>query len=128
MAKTWLRAICGVALGGFILTLSTPTHADVENQTPYDFWVKPENGVTPVYVQRGQRYKGTQDGIAVPSRFPNKVFKVVNGCDVILKEDDIGYKCHRYHQRKIQEILGGWKDAKWIDEHSDWKPLFDHSR
>lgn len=127
MARAWHRVLCAVALGGLIFTLSAPTNADVENTTPYDFWVKPEKGETPIYVQRGQRYRGGQDGLAVPSRFPNKVFKVIDFCTAILKEDDIYTNCVVGFQT-LQDHLGGWKDAKWVEEHPDWKLLFAHSR
>lgn len=127
MARAWQRVLCAVALGGLILTLSVSTHADVENKTPYDFWVKPEDGVNPIYVPRGQKHKGKQDGLAVPARFPNKVFKVIDSCIAIMREDDIYPDCALGTQT-IQYFWGGWKDAKWIEEHPDWKPLFAHSR
>jgi len=111
-----------------------PFGLKVKNNTNCRIYVK-DSTTSQVYpVHAGQEWTGPQDGYADPCRFPNQVFKTVDGVDVTVGAD---------HQPDTnasgvisgigQMIKGGWKDQNWHkglqdDNDKGWDPLFDRSQ
>ncbi len=125
-------------------TLQEHSYVKISNNAQMTVWMKtgeePKDGRDNTFpAEPGVSYKDI-DGLAIPSRYPNKIYKVVNGLNVTISStgeiDTSNSDLDLFPgvwASIWQAILGGWRDCdEWLclcasyDSkcgHSNWIPL-----
>jgi RHS repeat-associated protein len=117
---------------------STGFEPDVTNNGPNVIFVKQESDAKRdqiIQVSPNTTWKGDQDGIADPCGHPGQVFKSVDGQDITFTNGDASTSASpsltfvaRVKSRAGQLVLGGWQGDGFLQDHGDWKSLFDAAK
>ena len=84
-------------------------------------WIKPEKSPEPKHLPKGKKASNI-DGVATQKG----VFKVPNATRVKIDENgNIEFTAGSKLTNKILALKGGYKDADFVAQNPNWKPLWD---
>ena len=110
----------GIILIAIVIIYYARTGHVAKNEND-ETWIKPEKSPEPEHLPKGKKASNI-DGVATQKG----VFKVPNATRVKIDENgNIEFTAGSKLTNKILALKGGYKDADFVAQNPNWKPLWD---